>query len=207
MKICGINSAAAMDAAVAAGADWIGFVFFAASPRYVTAAEAADLSGRHPGGPLRVALLVDPGEDEVAAIVGALRPDALQLHGVDQARAAALRAKCAVPVWQAIGIATGADLPRSAADGLDGFLLDAKPPPDARLPGGNAATFDWSLLRGWQAPRPWILAGGLTPENVAGAITATGAVAVDVSSGVESRRGVKDPERIAAFVAAATNWH
>jgi phosphoribosylanthranilate isomerase len=206
VKICGINSEAAADAAVAAGADWLGFVLFPPSPRHVTLERAASLAARHRDGPARVALLVAPSDDDIAAATALLRPDVLQLHHVDHDRAAGVQARFGVPVWRAVGIATAADLPTTAV-GIDGVLLDAKPASDAALPGGNAAAFDWSVLRGWRAPAPWLLAGGLTPENVAAALRASGAAAVDVSSGVESRRGVKDPQRIAAFVAAAKAWH
>lgn len=201
-KICGINSAAAFDAAVAAGADWVGFVIFPPSPRFVTPAEAAALSGRRAGGPGRVALLVAPDDALVAEVMATLRPDVLQLHKVDVARAAAIRAAAGVAVWQAVGVSVAADLP-AQAPGVDGLLLDAKPPAGATRPGGNAVRFDWSVLAGWRSPLPWLLAGGLTPDNVAQAIAASGAEAVDVSSGVESAPGVKDARLIEAFVRAA----
>ncbi len=200
VKICGINSPVAFDTAVDAGADWVGFVFFARSPRHVTADQAAALSARRPGGPPRVGLFVAPEPDEIAAVLQTIRLDALQLYGdVDFP---ALRTRFGLPLWRAVGIAAAADLPsdRRAADAL---LIEAKPPADATRPGGNATRFDWSLLRGWRAPCPWLLAGGLTPDNVADAIRATGAPAVDVSSGVESAPGLKDPARIRAFIAAA----
>ena len=201
VKICGINGAAAIDAAVAAGADWIGFVFFPPSPRAVTPAQAAELAARHPDGPLRVGLFVDPAEADVAGALAALRLDVLQLYAAPE-RAAALRARFGLPVWRAVGVAVAADLP-AAADGADALLIEAKPPPGATRPGGNAARIDWAMLRGWTAPAPWILAGGLTPDNVGAAIRASGAGAVDVSSGVESAPGVKDPALIRAFVRAA----
>lgn len=201
VKICGLNDAAGVDAAVAAGADWLGFVFFARSPRAVTGPQAAALSARHAGGPGRVGLFVDPSDAQIADVLAGVRLDILQLY-VDAARAAAVRARFALPVWRAVGVTQGADLP-AAAQGADGFIVEPKPPPGATRPGGNAVALEWSLLRGWRAPAPWILAGGLTPENVAEAIRAAGASAVDVSSGVERSPGVKDPARIAAFVAAA----
>ena len=201
VKICGINSDAALDAALDAGADWVGFVFFPPSPRHVTPQQAAGLSARRPGGPARVGLFVDPTDDDVARTLGAVALDILQIYAAP-GRAAALRARFGVPVWHAAGIHTRADLPASAP-GVDGLLLDAKPPADAVLPGGNAHSFDWSLLDGWTAPLPWVLAGGLTPDNVAEAIRRSGAPAVDVSSGVERSRGVKDPALIRAFVQAA----
>jgi len=200
IKICGINDTAALDAAVEAGADWIGLVFFPPSPRFVTPAQAAALAARHPDGPARVGLFVDPTAEQVEAVLAAVPLDVLQLYGA--ADAAALRARFGRTVWRAAGIDSAGDLPIDAG-GADALVLEAKPPPDSTRPGGNAARFDWSVLRGWQAPAPWILAGGLTPDNVAEAISSTGAAAVDVSSGVERSRGVKDPALIRAFIANA----
>lgn len=200
VKICGINSVAAFDTAVDAGADFVGFVFFTGSPRCVTALQAAALSRRCAGGPARVGLFVDPTEPVIAEILDALHLDALQLYG--RCNIPALRARFHLPIWRAVGVTTAADLPRDAA-GADRVLIEAKAPAAATRPGGNAQTFDWSLLDGWTAPCPWVLAGGLNPENVAAAIRATRASAVDVSSGVESASGVKDPARIRAFIAAA----
>jgi phosphoribosylanthranilate isomerase len=201
VKICGVNDPAAFDAAVAAGADFIGFNFFPASPRFVTPAQAAALSSRHHGGPVRVGLFVAPEDHEIAAALAEIPLDALQLY-VPTERAAALRARFGLPVWRVAGISDRADLPTDAI-GADRLLIDTKPPANASRPGGNAVTFDWSLLSGWTAPCPWALAGGLTPDNVAAAIHVTAAPAVDVSSGVERAPGVKDPALIRAFVAAA----
>ena len=205
-KICGLSDAASVDAAVAAEADMIGLVFFPASPRAVTGAQAAALAGRVPaGGPLRVGLFVDAADEAIAAVLEAVDLDILQLHGEETpARCAAVRARFGRPVMKALGIAAAADLARIAdyAGAVDRFLLDAKAPPGATRPGGNAAVFDWSLLAGRVVPRPWLLAGGLHPGNVAEAIRATGAPGVDVSSGVEGARGVKDPARVAAFLDA-----
>jgi phosphoribosylanthranilate isomerase len=201
VKICGLNSADSIDEAVGARADWIGFVFFPPSPRFVTPAEAASLSARHPGGPPRVGLFVDPTDAVVAETLATMKLDVLQLYAPHD-RVVALRARFGLPVWHAIGVSSAADLP-SAAAGVDALLLDAKPPPDATRPGGNAAAFDWQLLRGWTAPVPWLLAGGLTPGNVAAAIRISGAPAVDVSSGVESAPGRKDPALIRSFIAQA----
>jgi phosphoribosylanthranilate isomerase len=205
VKICGLNDAAGYDAAQQAGADYIGFVFYPPSPRAVTPVQAAALAARG-GAARRVGLLVDAGDDEIAAILAALPLDVLQLHGAETpARAAQLRRRFGLPVMKALGIAEAADLAQLAdyAPVVDMFLLDAKPPPGATLPGGNAASFDWALLAGHVVPRPWLLAGGLTPENVAEAIARSGAPGVDVSSGVERARGVKDPQRIRAFIQAA----
>jgi phosphoribosylanthranilate isomerase len=200
VKICGINDPAAFDTALDAGAEWIGFVFFPPSPRYLIPAQAAALSARSPGGPLRVGLFVDPTPEAIAATLDVVRLDILQLYGALDLPA--LRVRFGLPIWQARGIASADDLPTAVA-GADGLVLEAQPRPDATRPGGNAVRFDWALLRGWTAPAPWILAGGLTVDNVAEAIRTTGAEAVDVSSGVERTRGVKDPALIRAFIANA----
>jgi phosphoribosylanthranilate isomerase len=197
VKICGLNSEPAFDAAVAAGADWVGFVFFPPSPRFVTPARAAALSARAPGGPPRVGLFVAPTEAAVAEVLETVRLDVLQVYGA--ADLAALRARFGRVVWRGVGLSAASDLPRGM-DSADALLLDAKPPKDATRPGGNALPFDWAIMRDWTAPGPWLLAGGLTVANVADAIRITGAPAVDVSSGVESAPGVKDPELIRAFV-------
>ena len=206
VKICGIRDAEGMDAAVAAGADLIGFVFFPPSPRAVTAEEAAALSARHAGGPVRVGLFVDPTDDDLAAVLACAPLGLIQLHGEETpARAAAIRARFGLPVMKAIGVAEPADLDAVAAFApvVDRFLFDAKPPPGGPLPGGNAQPFEWRLMAGRALPKPWLLAGGLTPANVAEAIRSAGAPGVDVSSGVERARGVKDAALIQAFVARA----
>jgi phosphoribosylanthranilate isomerase len=197
VKICGLTSEAAVDAAVAAGADWVGFVFFPPSPRFVTPTRAAALSARWPGGPRRVGLFVAPTEETIAEVLASVQLDALQVYGAMDATA--LRARFGRAVWRAAGVTDAADLPREMA-GADALLLDAKPLKDASRPGGNALPFDWGVVRGWTAPGPWLLAGGLTVGNVGEAIRVTGASAVDVSSGVEGAPGVKDPELIQAFV-------
>ncbi len=201
VKICGVNSEIAFDAAIEAGADWIGFVFFPPSPRFITPAHAAALSARSPGGPPRVGLFVDPSESAIAEALAALPLAILQLYATPE-RTTALGARFGRPVWRAVGVAARADLPADAG-GADALLIEAKAPPEATRPGGNALRFDWSILDEWKAPAPWILAGGLDPGNVATAIALSGAEAVDVSSGVESAPGVKDPARIRAFVTAA----
>ena len=198
VKICGLTTEAAVEAAVDAGADWVGFVFFPASPRFLTPARAAALSASVPNGLPRVGLFVAPTEGAIAEVLASVRLDVLQVNGA--ADPAALRARFGVKVWRAIGVSTAADLP-TAMGGADALLLDAKPPKDATRPGGNATAFDWAILRDWHAPGPWLLAGGLTVQNVAEALRVTGAPAVDVSSGVESAPGVKDPALIRAFVA------
>ena len=203
VKICGINDEAAMAAAARAGADLIGFVFFPPSPRAVSPTQAATIAQSGPG---RVGLFVDPTDDDIAAVLAALPLDAIQLHGEETpSRCAAVRARFGLPVMKALGIASAADLDALGpyAPVVDRFLLDAKAPPGAPLPGGNAAPFDWTLTAGRAIPRPWLLAGGLTPGNVADAIRVSGAPGVDVSSGVERARGVKDKGLIAAFVETA----
>jgi phosphoribosylanthranilate isomerase len=201
VKICGINDPVAFDTAVEAGADWVGFVFFPPSPRYVTPDTAAALSRRIAGGPPRVGLFVNPDAADIVRVLDTVKLDILQIYGAAN-DLPAIRARFGLPLWRAVGISSTADLPSNPA-GADRLLLEAKPPPNADRPGGNATTFDWSLLRGWSAPAPWLLAGGLTPDNVATAIRETGATAVDISSGVESRKGVKDAALIRAFIAAA----
>jgi phosphoribosylanthranilate isomerase len=208
VKICGINDAEAYDAACRAGADLVGFVFYPPSPRGVAPEQAAALAARAGGGrrPLLTGLFVDPTDAQIAGVLAQVPLGLLQLHGEETPeRCAAIRARFGLPVMKALGIAAEADLalPEAYAPSVDRFLLDAKPPAGASLPGGNAASFDWALLAGRAIPRPWMLAGGLTPLNVAQAIRATGAAMVDVSSGVERMRGVKDPVLIAAFIAAA----
>jgi len=207
IKICGVNTPEAMRWAAEAGADFVGFVFFPASPRAVTPAEAGMISASLTGGPRRVGLFVDPDDALLEAAIGPL--DVIQLHGEESPeRVAEIRARFGLEVMKAIGIATEADLAAIAeyAPVADRLLLDAKPPPDAVLPGGNAAPFEWRLARLARIERPWLLAGGLTPGNVAAAIAASGAPGVDVSSGVERARGVKDVGLIRAFIEAARGW-
>jgi phosphoribosylanthranilate isomerase len=206
VKICGIRDAAALDAARQAGADMVGFVFFPPSPRAVTANEAGMLARSYRDGPRRVGLFVDPDDAMLAATLAEVPLDILQLQGHETpARAGDIRARFGKPVMKALGIASKEDLAHlpEYADQVDYFLLDARPPPGSALPGGNALAFDWALMKGEKPPRPWLLAGGLTPANVVQAITTSGAPGVDVSSGVERTRGVKDPAAIAAFIAAA----
>lgn len=201
VKICGVKDLVAMDAVAEAGAEYVGFVFFPPSPRAILPAAADALARRHPRGPLPVGLFVDPSDDEVAAVLDAVPLAALQIHA-SRARAAEIQARFRRPVWHVVGVSGAADLPHDT-QGVERVLLDHKAPPGAPVPGGNASTFDWSVLHGWAAPAPWVLAGGLTPGNVANAIRETGAPTVDVSSGVERARGEKDPALIHAFVNAA----
>jgi phosphoribosylanthranilate isomerase len=204
VKICGVNSAFAFDAAVEAAADYLGFVFFERSPRFVTTKVAAALSARIAGGPLRVGLFVEPLVEQVRAVLDDVRLDVLQVYG-DTALCRELRETFELPVWRAVGVAELGELP-NGSQGVDGFVIEAKAPAGASRPGGNATAMDWGLLAGWKAPAPWLLGGGLTPENVAEAIRVSGAAGVDVSSGVESAPGVKSPALIRAFVDAARGY-
>lgn len=207
VKICGLRTVADVAAAAAAGAAYAGFVFFAKSPRNVTLAEARELALAAPPGLAKVALTVDADDAALDAIVDSVPLDMLQLHGYESPdRVAAVRARYGLPVMKAVGVADEGDLAAifDYSTVADQLLIDAKPPRNAALPGGNGLSFDWRLVAQRRWLRPWMLAGGLTPENVAEAIRLTNARQVDVSSGVESAPGVKDPARIAAFVAAAT---
>lgn len=206
VKICGLRTVADVDAVAAAGAAYAGFNFFGKSPRYVTPEEARGLALAAPEGLCKVALVVDATDAELDAIVARVPLDMLQLHGHESpARVAEVKARYGLPVMKVIGVAGEADLDALTEISLvaDQLLIDAKPPKDAVLPGGNGLTFDWRLLVGRKWLKPWMLAGGLTPENVAEAIRLTGARQVDVASGVESAPGQKDAGRIAAFVRAA----
>jgi phosphoribosylanthranilate isomerase len=206
VKICGLRTPADVTAVARAGAAYAGFVFFAKSPRNVTLPEARLAAMAAPPGLAKVALTVDADNIALDAIVEAVPLDILQLHGHDSPdRVAEVRARYGLPVMKAVGLADESDLPAIFAFSTvaDQILIDAKPPRGADLPGGNGLAFDWRLLAGRRWLRPWMLAGGLTAENVAEAVRLTGARQVDVSSGVESAPGVKDAARIAAFVAAA----
>ena len=208
VKICGLCKPEDVTAAATAGAVYGGFVFFPKSPRYVSVDVARSLAIEAPVGLAKVALVVDADDALIDAITGAVPLDMLQLHGQETPdRVAALRVRTGLPVMKAIGVADADDLAAIDvyAEVADQLLIDAKPPKASPLPGGNGLSFDWRLLQGrkyWT--KPWMLAGGLTPENVAEAIRLTGARQVDVSSGVEASPGVKDAARIADFVAAAT---
>ncbi|MEM6547094.1 MAG: phosphoribosylanthranilate isomerase [Pseudomonadota bacterium] len=205
VKICGLKTPGAVDAAVSAGAAYVGFVFFRASPRSVASSDAGLLADRVPAGIVKVGLVVDAEDATLDAILDAVPLDMLQLHGAESpARVAAVRGRYGLPVMKAIGLRDEGDLASvdAYARVADQLLIDAKPPKDAVLPGGNGLTFDWRLLQGREFPMPWMLAGGLNAENAAEAVAATGARQLDVSSGVEAAPGVKDAAKIAAFLAA-----
>ena len=206
IKICGLTTEAALDAALDAGADMVGFVFFPPSPRNISYPTAQALSARVKGRALKVSLTVNATDDEFAALIAALQPDLLQLHGHESPeRVSEIKAKFGIPVMKAIGVSSADDLAAVARyePVVDRILFDAKPPKDSTRPGGNGLAFDWELIAHVKVSKPWMLSGGLTPENVAEALRATHAQGLDVSSGVESSPGVKDLAKIAAFLSNA----
>ncbi len=206
VKICGLTRSEDVAAAATAGAAYVGFVLYEKSPRNLSQAQAAALAAEVPPGLCKVALVVDPEDDALDALLAAVPIDMLQLHGRESPeRVASLRAAFGLPVMKAVGVAGEADLAAldEHARAADQLLVDAKPPEGATRPGGNAVAFDWRLIAGRRWTVPWMLAGGLTPDNVAEAIRLTGARRVDVSSGVESAPGIKDPRLIEAFCRAA----
>jgi phosphoribosylanthranilate isomerase len=205
-KICGLSTPETLDAAIEHGASHVGFVFFAKSPRNLTLDRAAALAARVPAHVKSVGLFVDPSDDDLDRILSQVRLDVLQLHGHETPDTVArLRAQHRREVWKAIPVRTAADRDAAARykGAADMILYDAKPPEGADLPGGNGLRFDWGLLSGHRHPLPWALSGGLDADNVAEAIRVTGAPLVDVSSGVESAPGVKDVDKVAAFLKAA----
>ncbi len=205
VKICGLTSPDAIDAAVRAGAVYGGLVFHPNSPRYVTLEQARPLAERMRGRLKIVALITDMDDAGIAAVVQAVMPDFLQLHGSESARRTAyIRGKFGVPVIKVLPVADVSDISAAAEyeSAADMLMFDARPPAGAERPGGHGAAFDWKILAGRSFTKPWFLAGGLDPENVARAIELSGAKMVDVSSGVESAPGTKDPLRIQSFINA-----
>lgn len=206
VKICGLTAPDHVRAAVDAGARYVGFVFFPKSPRHLEAQAAAELAHLVPAGVAKVALTVNASDEDLDRIIAAVPLDMLQLHGKESPeRVAEVRDRFGLPVMKAVGVAEAEDLAAIDlySEVADQLLIDAKPPRNSELPGGNGLAFDWRLLAGrkyWR--RPWMLAGGLTPNNVAEAMRTTGARQVDVSSGVESAPGVKDADLIQAFINA-----
>lgn len=207
VKICGVRTPDDVHAVADAGAAYAGFNFFAKSPRYLTPQDARAVSLSAPAGLAKVGLVVNGDDVFLDALLAEVPLDMLQLHGAETPeRVVEIKARYGLPVMKVVGVADAGDL-----DAIDVFaavadqlLIDAKPPKDAILPGGNGLAFDWSLLadrKYWT--KPWMLAGGLTPDNVAEAIRLTGAQQVDVASGVESAPGIKDAQMIHAFVQAA----
>jgi phosphoribosylanthranilate isomerase len=206
IKICGLSTPETMRAALDAGADMVGLVFFAKSPRNIAIERAIELAAMARGRAEIVALMVDPKDSDVAEVVGTVRPDLLQLHGRESPqRVAVVADHAALPVMKAVGVAKPEDiaLARSYLPAAERLLLDAKAPPGAAHPGGNGLAFDWRLVADLDPPLSFMLSGGLTPETVADAVRLTRPAGIDVSSGVERAPGVKDPALIEAFVRAA----
>jgi phosphoribosylanthranilate isomerase len=203
VKICGVRTPAIVNTAAEAGADYVGLVLFANSPRHVEVEEARVLAAIGKGRVGAVAVLVDPDDALIDEVVERVRPDLLQLHGSETPdRVAAIRARAGLPVMKAVAIAGPGDVAEASAyASADHILFDAKAGPSAALPGGNGVAFDWLALKGFAAP--FALSGGLTPETVGEAIRATGAALVDVSSGVERAPGEKDAELVREFILAA----
>lgn len=206
IKICGLRTEESVTASVSAGAAYVGFVFFPKSPRNLSFSDASSLAISVPEGVCKVALTVNADDAMLDQLVETVPVDMLQLHGTETPeRVGSVRNRYGLPVMKAVGIADEQDLDALQVyeQVADQILVDAKPPKHADLPGGNGLAFDWRLLAGRTWTKPWMLAGGLTPDNVAEAIAMTGARQIDVSSGVESAPGVKSPELIKAFIHAA----
>jgi len=208
VKICGLSDPDGLRAALDGGAAYVGFVFFRRSPRFVDLPQATSLVAQVPRDVTTVGLFVDPTDADLDMTLSHMPLGMLQLHGRETpARVAEIKERTGLPVMKALGIATATDVSHAAAyaDHADKLLFDAKPPPGATRPGGNAVAFEWGVMRTYSGRLPWFLAGGLTRDNVADAIKQSGATLVDVSSGVESRPGVKSPAMIRAFLAAVAS--
>ncbi len=206
VKICGLGTAEGVEAAVAGGARLVGFVFFPPSPRAISPDAAADLAAHVPDWVAKVGLVVDADDRTIGEILARAPLDMLQLHGSESpARVAEIRRRFGLPVIKAVAISGAGDLEtaRSHEDAADRLLFDAKPPPGAERPGGNALVFDWELIRAGRWRTPWMLAGGLNAGNLARAVRTSGAMAVDVSSGVEDAPGVKNADKIREFLETA----
>lgn len=210
VKICGINSEDALIAAMSAGADALGYVFFPPSPRHISLNGAATLTKQVPNSILKVGLFVEPSDGALTNAIEAGNLDVIQLHGKESPeRVTEIKERFGLKVMKAISVSTAEDIDKAQAayDGVADFLLfDAKPPKDSVLPGGNAVSFDWTLLTGRSFKSDWMLAGGLDPDNVAEAVEISRAPWVDVSSGVEKSKGVKDSRKIASFIHAAKGY-
>ncbi|NHN90291.1 phosphoribosylanthranilate isomerase [Acetobacter conturbans] len=203
VKICGLTEEDGVDACLRFGADWIGLNFFTRSPRYVTATRAAELANRFVGRENRpgcVGLFVDPTNEEIAAVLDTVPVDILQLYTTAE-RAASIGQNFQREVWLSVPVSMAADLPVETK--VERLVIESRAPKDADRPGGNGETLPWDVTQGWFSPCPWILAGGLNPDNVAEAILLSGAPAVDVSSGVECSPGIKDPEAVRRFIQIA----
>jgi len=207
VKICGLTDRTTVEAAVEYGASYVGFVFFRRSPRFIGLEQATELVTPVPREVTPVGLFVDPTDADLEHTLDQVPLRMLQLHGGETpARVAEIKKLTGLPVIKALAVSTNADVMRAGLyiDSVDLLMFDAKPPPDATRPGGNAVAFDWSLMRGYNGARAWFLAGGLNRDNVGTAISQSGATMVDVSSGVETRPGMKSAAKIRAFLAAVT---
>ncbi len=208
VKICGLSDAASLDASVEAGADYVGFVFFPRSPRNVSVEQARDLAARVPTGVCRTGLFVDPDDGHIGRVLDSVTLDMIQLHGSEsRERSRVIRKTFGLPVMKSLGISAQSDVER--ADHWEGFvdqlLVDAPRARHSDRPGGQGIVVDWSLLAKREWRLPWMLAGGLTRENIADAVRLSGATQLDVSSGVESAPGMKDCGRIRDFLRAASS--
>lgn len=206
VKICGVSRPSDIASASTAGAAYLGFNHFPKSPRFVDVPTMRDLAVQTPEGICKVVLVVDPTDEALDAILAEVPIDMVQLHGSEPPeRVAEVKVRSGLPVMKVIGISGPEDVSKIGAFArvADQILVDAKPPKGADLPGGNGVSFDWDLLAGQRWAVPWMLAGGLTPENVGEAVNLTGAAQVDVASGVEKEPGIKDAALMAAFVKAA----
>lgn len=206
IKICGISTPATLDATIAAQADYCGFNFFPPSPRYLAIRDAGPMAARAAGRIKTVGVFVNPDDTLLAEAIAAARLDAIQLHDDESpARAAEVKAQFGLPVWKVLSVSSAKDIARAESyiDAADFILFDAKTPKGSAIPGGMGIRFDWTLLKAFNRQLPWGLAGGLSADNVAAAIRATGAPLVDASSGIESAPGIKDVDKIAAFCKAA----
>ncbi|MEM9787145.1 MAG: phosphoribosylanthranilate isomerase [Pseudomonadota bacterium] len=205
VKICGLRDAPAMQAAVDNGATYVGLVFFPKSPRYISLSDAAVLAATVPVGVAKVGLVVNPDDALLDDLTTQVPLDIIQLHGAETPeRVAEIRNRYGLPIMKAVGVGDAQDLAQidCYAKVADQLLIDTKPPRGADRPGGNGAQFDWTLIAGRRWPVPWMLAGGLTPQNVAQAVAITGARQLDLSSAVESTPGIKDPDLIKGFMDA-----
>ena len=207
VKICGLKTAEHIQAVADAGARYVGFVFFEKSPRFVTNEQARALAIDVPIGIMKVGLFVNPSDDYLDSVLSEVPLDMIQLHGDETPeRVAQLRKQFGLPIMKVFGISKASDLDViNDYDAADQFMFDAKPPIDATLPGGNGVAFDWRILKTAKIEKPWMLAGGLTANNVSEAIKLSGTMQVDVSSGVESAKGIKDKTLINEFISAARN--
>lgn len=205
IKICGIKTPEILSVAAQAGARFAGFVFVPQSPRYIHPEQARLLSRQLPTGLRSVGLFMDPSDEDLGHILGAVSLDFIQLHGDESpARVQAIKSRFNIPVIKAFAISAASDLDQVAdyIPVIDWILFDAKAPASSNIAGGNGIAFDWTILKDKKFAKPWMLSGGLTPENVAGALSILQPDAVDVSSGVEITRGVKDAQKVRDFIAA-----